>query len=108
MGAMRCITANKWAEIFINGDFDMLMKDECGGKRSDAFFDTYPEIEINAKLFVVDGGAQRPYDRGRDRPDVLAYRDQFFKHFYPKSNNTIWSVPMILPIAIFKLKTQSC
>ncbi|CAF2000378.1 unnamed protein product [Rotaria magnacalcarata] len=59
MGAMRCITANKWAKIFINGDFDMLMKDECGGKRSDAFFDTYPEIGINAKLFVVDGGAQR-------------------------------------------------
>ncbi|CAF2077728.1 unnamed protein product [Rotaria magnacalcarata] len=25
IGVMRCVTANKWAEVFIGGDFDMFM-----------------------------------------------------------------------------------
>ncbi|CAF1558362.1 unnamed protein product, partial [Rotaria sordida] len=48
IGAVRCITANNWAEIFINGDFDMFMKEERGGKQGDSFFDAYPELEVNA------------------------------------------------------------
>ena len=59
IGAMRCMTANKWAEIFTDGDFDLFMKDERGGKRRDSFYDVYPEIEIDAKLFVADASSKK-------------------------------------------------
>ncbi len=31
----------------------MFIKDGRGGKRGDSFFDIYPELEVDAKSFVV-------------------------------------------------------
>ncbi|CAM4846024.1 unnamed protein product, partial [Rotaria magnacalcarata] len=59
IGAMRCITANKWAGIFVNGDFDAFMDDGRGGKRGDSLFDEYPELETEAKLFVTDACSKK-------------------------------------------------
>jgi hypothetical protein len=165
---MRCITANQWAKIFINGDFDMFIKDGREGKRGDSFFDVYPELEIDAKLFVADAcsskladfksvnlanyidssyykltqtkkcqkelirseamcrldlrrwgyrfdlNTQRPYFKGHDRPDVLAYRVKFLEYFLSKKQHYYllesgdrpsWLVPTTQPrIIICKLK----
>ena len=59
IGAMRCITVNKWAEVFIDGDFNMFMNDELGGKRGDSFYDVYSKIEIDTKLFVADACSKK-------------------------------------------------
>jgi hypothetical protein len=62
IGAIRCITANKWAEICVNGDFDMFIKDGRGGKRGDSFFDIYSELEVDAKSFVAAACSQNAAD----------------------------------------------
>lgn len=156
IGATRCMTANKWAEIFTDGDYDVFMKDGRGGKRGDSFYDVYPEIEIDAKLYVADAcskksanftsidlanhintlyytltnttnngnelvrsermcrldlrrwgyrfdlNTKRPYFKGHDRPDVLAYRERFLEHFLCKKDqyylissdtSASWSIP---------------
>ena len=59
IGAVRCATVNKWAEVFIDGDFDMFPKDQRGGKRGDSFYDVFPEIEIDAKLFVANACSKK-------------------------------------------------
>jgi hypothetical protein len=169
VGAMRCITANKWAEIFVNGDLDEFLKDERGGKRGDSFFDLYPELEVDAKLFVADAcsrksadfrsidlanyidssyykltnrtkcqnelirsekmcrwdlrrwgyrfdlNTQRPYYKGHDRADVLAYREKFLDYFLSKKHHYYlvgagdhpdWCIPTQQPrILICKIKT---
>lgn len=141
IGGMRCITANKCAEAFINGDLDVVLEDGRGGKRIDSFFDEYPEIEVDSKSFVVDAvsrnsadfkivdlanfidssyyaltntkkcqndlirsvtmcrldlkrwgfsydaNTQRPYYKGHDRPDVLAYRQKFLEYFLSKKQH---------------------
>lgn len=156
IGAMRYATAKKSAEQFIDGDFDMFLIDQRGGKRGYSFYDVYPEIEIDAKLFVADAcskksgnftsidlarhidklyykvtnttkdqnelirsermcrldlrrwgyrfdhNTQRPYFKGHDRPDVLAYREKFLEYFlFKKSQYYLidsdsfgsWSIP---------------
>ena len=52
IGGMRCVTANKWARLFVNGDLDEFMQEGRGGQQTDSFFDVYPELEADAKLFV--------------------------------------------------------
>ncbi|CAF1438458.1 unnamed protein product [Rotaria sordida] len=45
IGGTWCMTAHKWAKLFLTGDFEEFSKDERGGKRGDSFFDIYPEIQ---------------------------------------------------------------
>jgi hypothetical protein len=59
IGGMRCITTNKWAQLFINGDLDEIMQEGRGGQRGDSFFDVYPDIEADAKLFVADACSKK-------------------------------------------------
>jgi hypothetical protein len=62
IGAMRCATAKKWAETFINDDFEMFIKDGRGGKRGDSFFDIYPELEVDAKSFAAASCSRKAAD----------------------------------------------
>ncbi|CAF4761318.1 unnamed protein product, partial [Rotaria magnacalcarata] len=48
--------------IFVNGDFDAFMDDGRGRKRGDSFFDEYPELETEAKLFVADACSKKSSD----------------------------------------------
>ena len=169
IGAMLCMTANKWAKVFTDGDFDLFMNDERGGKCGDSFYDVYPELEIDAKLFVADAcskksvnctsidlakhintlyykltnttnnqnelirsermcrldllrwgyrfdlNTKRPYYKGHDRPDVLAYRERFLEHFLSKKDHyyfissdtsASWSIPTQDP-RIFICKSRN-
>lgn len=53
IGAYRCETAHKWAQVFLTGDIETFLDDGRGGKHSDAFYDIFPELEIEAKSFVI-------------------------------------------------------
>ena len=46
--------AHKWAQIFVSGDYEEFEQDIRGGKRFDAFFDLYPEMETEAKSYSVN------------------------------------------------------
>ena len=52
--------SQQMAEMFLNGESDSFMEDGHGGKRDDSFFDQYPELETEAKLFVADVSSQKP------------------------------------------------
>ncbi|CAF1537526.1 unnamed protein product, partial [Rotaria sp. Silwood1] len=62
IGAYRCETAHKWAEIFLSGDFETFIDDDRGGKTSDSFYDTFPELEVEAKSFVADACGRKSAD----------------------------------------------
>ena len=52
-------TAHKWSQIFVGGDYEGFERDNRGGKRFDAFFDLYPEIETGARIYAVNMCKQR-------------------------------------------------
>ena len=54
IGANRCETAHKWAETLLSGDFEAFLEDGRGRKSTDSFYDTFPELEIEAKAFVAN------------------------------------------------------
>ena len=54
IGGITAKTAHRWSNILINGDFDEFISDERGGKRSESFWDCYPDIELEAKCFVIE------------------------------------------------------
>ena len=54
IGANRCETAHKWAETFLSGDFEAFFEDAREIKSTDSFYDTFPELEIEAKAFVAN------------------------------------------------------
>lgn len=60
--ANRCITARKWMKSFVNGDIDELLNDGRGGKQTDSFYDVYPEIEVEARIFVTDACSRKSAD----------------------------------------------
>ena len=45
--------------MFIRGDYEEFSNDLRGGKRIDSFYDTFPEIEVDAKAFVVHACSQK-------------------------------------------------
>ena len=53
-GANRCETAHKWVETFLSGDFEAFLEVGRSGKSTDSFYDTFPELEIEAKAFVAN------------------------------------------------------
>ena len=54
ISANRYETAHKWTETFLSGDFEAFLEDGRGGKSTDSFYDTFPELEIEAKAFVAN------------------------------------------------------
>jgi hypothetical protein len=55
IGAFTVKTCSKWGEVFINGDIDNFMQDNRGGKKTESFFDVFPEMEAMGKLFALEG-----------------------------------------------------
>ena len=53
IGAYRCDTAYKWAETFFSEDFEAFVDNDRGGKHSNSFYDIFPELEVEAKSFVI-------------------------------------------------------
>ncbi|CAF1524668.1 unnamed protein product [Adineta ricciae] len=56
---MTAETSHKWASMFLDSDHTEFIRDSRGGKHSDSFYDTYPEIEADAKAFVADKCSQK-------------------------------------------------
>jgi hypothetical protein len=62
VGAHRCRTAHKWADMFISGDFETFVEEGRGGKHFDSFYDVYPELEAEARSFTVQGCSRKTAD----------------------------------------------
>lgn len=54
IGALSSQTCQKWTDIFISGDFDQFCTDNRGGKRIEGFYEEFPELELEAKLFAIE------------------------------------------------------
>ncbi|CAF4605351.1 unnamed protein product, partial [Didymodactylos carnosus] len=59
IGLMTAETSHKWATVFIKGDYEEFSNDLRGGKQTHSFYDTFPEIEADAKAFVVQACSQK-------------------------------------------------
>ncbi|CAF3478732.1 unnamed protein product [Rotaria sp. Silwood2] len=59
IGFMTAKTSHKWATVFLKGDYEEFSTDLRGGKQTDSFYDTFPEIEADAKAFVVQACLQK-------------------------------------------------
>ena len=163
VGGLCSRTCQKWTNVFVNGDFDDFCQENRGGKRASAFYDVFPEIELQGKVYAVnecrkksadfsaihlaefidgafyqlsdtvkttaslvrsipscrldlrrwgarfDSNSQRPYFEGHDRPDVIADREKFIRHFLENRHNyyqvsdgddTSWVNPLQNPSTI--------
>ncbi|CAF4979497.1 unnamed protein product [Rotaria sp. Silwood1] len=58
IGFMTAETSHKWAVVFIKGDYEEFSSDSRGGKHTDSFYDMFPEIEADARSFVVQACSQ--------------------------------------------------
>ncbi|CAF1431798.1 unnamed protein product [Didymodactylos carnosus] len=56
---MTAETSDKWATVFIKGDYEEFSNDLRGGKQIDSFCVTFPKIEADAKAFVVQACSQK-------------------------------------------------
>ena len=59
IGGYSCQSAHKWKQTFLLGDFEKFVNDGRGGKHSESFYDTYPEIEAEAKQFAVESCSKK-------------------------------------------------
>ncbi|CAF3189699.1 unnamed protein product [Rotaria sp. Silwood2] len=59
---MTAQTSHKLATIFIKGDYEEFSNDLRGGKQTDSFYDTFPDIEGDEKAFVVHACSQKSAD----------------------------------------------
>lgn len=66
IGLMTAETCHKWATVFMKGNYEEFSSDLRGGKQTDSFYDTFPEIEADARSFVVQACSQ-----GQTYGDVL-------------------------------------
>ncbi|CAF4611883.1 unnamed protein product, partial [Rotaria sp. Silwood2] len=76
IGGNRCEAAHKWADRFVEGDFDALEDDRRGGKHSDGFYDLFPELETEAKAFVIESCSRKSSDFST--VDLAKYLDKRF------------------------------
>ncbi|CAF1047364.1 unnamed protein product [Didymodactylos carnosus] len=58
IGFMTAETSHKWAAVFIKGDYEEFSNDLRDGKQADSF-DVFPEIEADAKEFVVEACSKK-------------------------------------------------
>ncbi|CAF1182633.1 unnamed protein product [Didymodactylos carnosus] len=56
---MRAEACHKWSKVLAEQDFDDFITVERGGKREDAFWNVYPDLEMEARLFVYDQCAKK-------------------------------------------------
>ncbi|CAF4315402.1 unnamed protein product [Rotaria sp. Silwood2] len=79
-------TSHKWATVFIKGDYQEFSSDLRGGKQTDSFYDTFPEIEADARAFVVQACSQKSADfKAADltQSGAVSIKQWFFKENIP-------------------------
>ena len=76
IGGNSCRITDKWADKFLEGDFDQLEDDRRGGKHSDGFYDLFPELETEAKAFVIESCSRKSADFSA--VDLAKYLDKRF------------------------------
>lgn len=59
IGLMTAQTCHKWATVFMRGEYEEFSGDLRGGKHVDSFFDVFPEIEVDAKAFVIQACSRK-------------------------------------------------
>ena len=69
IGIMSRETSHKWATVFIKGNYEEFSNDLRGGEQAGSFYDTFPEIETDAKAFVGQACSQK---LGEFKATVLA------------------------------------
>jgi hypothetical protein len=52
-------TSHKWTNLFVNGDFEEFESENRGGKHSSSFYDYFPELETEAKLYAHQRCAEK-------------------------------------------------
>ena len=62
IGGLASETAHKWTIAFTDADFDEFCGDNRGGKRGNDFFDCFPEIETQAKVFTMERCSRKASD----------------------------------------------
>ena len=62
IGASTTKTANKWANIFLSGNFDEFISEGRGGKHIPSFYDVFPDIELSAKSYSIQRCAAKAAD----------------------------------------------
>lgn len=53
IGLMTAKASHKWAIVFIKGYYEEFSSDFRGGKQTDSFYETFPEIEADVKAVAV-------------------------------------------------------
>ncbi|CAF1519064.1 unnamed protein product [Adineta ricciae] len=135
IGSLSSQTCQKWVDIFVSGDIDQFCADNRGGKHIETFYETFPELELSAKVFAVercssksadftvqdlasfidekpsplgfrfDSNSKRPYFEGHERPDIVSHREEFIKYFLEKKDHYYMISNDESPI--WKMPTQS-
>ena len=59
IGYITAQTSHKWASIFMKGDYEEFSTDLRGGKQIDSFYDIFPDIEVDARVFAVSACSQK-------------------------------------------------
>ena len=59
IGFMTAKTSHKWATVFIKGDYEEFSNGLRDGKQTDSFYDTFPELEADARAFVVQACSRK-------------------------------------------------
>lgn len=62
IASTRCATAYKWAKINLTGDLIEFNLDNRRDNLFESFYDIFPEIENDAKLFATDGCQKKTFD----------------------------------------------
>ena len=62
IGAYRVRTAHQWTETFLSGDIEAFYEDGWGGKHSESFYGTFPELKTEAKAFAIESCSRKSAD----------------------------------------------
>ncbi|CAF1565389.1 unnamed protein product [Rotaria magnacalcarata] len=62
IGAYRCETAHKWADVFMSNDIEVFEDEGRGGKHHETFYGIFPELGTDAKLFTIESCSRKSAD----------------------------------------------
>lgn len=62
IGAYRCESAHKWADVFISDNIEVFENEGRGGKHHETFYDIFPELESEAKRFTIESCSRKSAD----------------------------------------------
>ena len=94
IGAVSNQTCQKWVGIFISGDFDQFCTDSRGGNHVEDFYEEFPEIKLEVKLYAIE----RCHSKSADfiALDLATFIDQKYYEITntTKDNNTKFVRPI--------------